>query len=75
MDYTKFRDFCIEKVTAYALEHYGEELNLTIANILWNANMMEIMRCLIWAGKRMYLVTYNTNAQTHTIDVYTKEKA
>lgn len=75
MDYTKFRDFCFEKVKAYALEHYGEELKLNITSMLWFGGVLELQRGLVWAGKRMYLVTYNSTTQTHTIEVYTKEEA
>lgn len=41
-------------------------------DVLWVGGVMENRRAIVWCGEKLYMVTYNTNTNVTSIDVYEK---
>ena len=43
-------------------------------DVLWVGGVLEIRRGVVWCGEKLFMVTYNTNTEQTTVNVYEKEE-
>lgn len=72
MSINEFYAFLRSKIIAYIKVKFHQDVTEDKVNIIWTAQAMELHRAVAWVGERLYVVTYNENSGSVTVDAYTK---